>query len=79
MKKTYWVKSHSHGVVEWLEMNGKQFYELITSLSGKGRFFADYGDKPTFIFPFADQLIQADGILGMICLRDDAGAQQDKT
>ena len=44
VKKTYWVKNHSHGVLEWVEMNGKQFYEFITSPNGKDRFFADYGD-----------------------------------
>lgn len=41
MKKAYWVMNKPGSVTEWVEMNGKQFYDFITSPIGKGRYFID--------------------------------------
>ena len=41
MKKTYWVMKNCGQKTEWIEMNGMQFYEFITSPAGKGRYFMD--------------------------------------
>lgn len=42
MKKTYWVMKNPGSTAEWIEMNGKQFYEFINSPVGKGRYFIDF-------------------------------------
>jgi len=42
MAKTYWVNNNPNGEAEWLEMNGQQFYDFITSPAGKGRYFMDF-------------------------------------
>ena len=44
MKKTYWVKKNPNSTADWIEMNGKQFYEFIKSPAGKGRYFINFGD-----------------------------------
>lgn len=41
MKKTYWVMKNPGSTAEWIEMNGKQFYDFITSPVGYGRYFMD--------------------------------------
>ena len=41
MKKIYWVKKDPNNERNWIEMNGKQFYEFISSPEGKGRYFMD--------------------------------------
>lgn len=41
MKKSYLVKKNPNATAEWIEMNGKQFYEFISSPAGKGRYFMD--------------------------------------
>jgi hypothetical protein len=41
MAKTYWVKKHPENATDWVEMDGKQFYEFINSPEGKGRYFMD--------------------------------------
>lgn len=41
MKKTYWVKKTPGNTSEWVKMTGEQFYDLITSPTGKGRYFMD--------------------------------------
>jgi len=44
MKKTYWVKKNPNNNTDWIEMDGKQFFDFIKSAAGKGRCFADFGD-----------------------------------
>ena len=41
MKKTYWVKNDPNDAENWIEMDGKQFYDFISSPKGKGRYFID--------------------------------------
>lgn len=41
MAKTYWVMKTPGSTAEWLEMDGIQFYDFITSPTGKGRYFMD--------------------------------------
>lgn len=44
MAKQYYVKrdpSASGADIEWIAINGKDFYQLITSPAGKGRYFID--------------------------------------
>ena len=44
MAKQYYIKrdpSASGADIEWLAINGKDFYQLITSPAGKGRYFID--------------------------------------
>ena len=43
MKKTYWVKKDPQNGEDWIEMNGKQFYDFITSDAGKNRYFLNFG------------------------------------
>ena len=44
MAKQYYIKrdpSASGADIEWIAINGKDFYQLITSPAGKGRYFID--------------------------------------
>lgn len=44
MAKQYYIKrdpSASGADIEWITINGKDFYQLITSPAGKGRYFID--------------------------------------
>ena len=44
MAKQYYIKkdpSTSGADIEWISINGKEFYQLITSPAGKGRYFID--------------------------------------
>ena len=44
MAKQYYIKRHpfaSGSDFEWMVINGKEFYQFITSPAGKGRFFID--------------------------------------
>ena len=44
MAKQYYIKKNpatSGSDVEWIAINGKEFYQLITSPAGKGRYFID--------------------------------------
>lgn len=44
MAKQYYIKkdpSTSGTDIEWVAINGKEFYQLITSPAGKGRYFID--------------------------------------
>ena len=44
MAKQYYIKkdpSTSGADIEWIAINGKDFYQLITSPAGKGRYFID--------------------------------------
>ena len=43
MKKSYWVMKTPGSTMEWVKMNGKQFYEFINSPLGSGRHFVDLG------------------------------------
>lgn len=36
--------SREHSDIEWIAINGKEFYQLITSPTGKGRYFIDMDD-----------------------------------
>lgn len=47
MAKQYYIKkdpSASDSDIEWIAINGKEFYQLITSPTGKGRYFIDMDD-----------------------------------
>ena len=47
MTKQYYIKkdpSASGPDIEWIAINGKEFYQLITSPAGKGRYFIDMDD-----------------------------------
>lgn len=47
MAKQYYIKkdpSASGPDIEWVAINGKEFYQLITSPAGKGRYFIDMDD-----------------------------------
>ena len=47
MAKQYYIKkdpSVDGPNVEWIAINGKEFYQLITSSAGKGRYFIDMDD-----------------------------------
>ena len=47
MAKQYYIKkdpSVDDPSVEWIAINGKEFYQLITSPAGKGRYFIDMDD-----------------------------------
>ncbi len=47
MAKQYYIKkdpSVDGPNVEWIAINGKEFYQLITSPTGKGRYFIDMDD-----------------------------------
>lgn len=47
MAKQYYIKkdpSTSGADIEWIAINGKDFYQLITSPVGKGRYFIDMGE-----------------------------------
>ena len=47
MAKQYYIKkdpSASGADIEWIAINGKDFYQLITSPAGKGRYFIDMDD-----------------------------------
>ena len=47
MAKQYYIKkdpSTSGADIEWIAINGKDFYQLITSPAGKGRYFIDMDD-----------------------------------
>lgn len=47
MAKQYYIKkdpSVDGPNVEWIAINGKEFYQLITSPAGKGRYFIDMED-----------------------------------
>jgi len=47
MAKQYYIKkdpSANGPDVEWIAINGKEFYNLITSPAGKGRYFIDMED-----------------------------------
>lgn len=47
MAKQYYIKkdpSVDGPNVEWIAINGKEFYQLITSPAGKGRYFIDMDD-----------------------------------
>ena len=41
MKKVYWVKKDPNNAKDWIEMDGEQFCEFISSPEGKGRYFMD--------------------------------------
>ena len=44
MAKQYYIKkdpSVSGPDIEWLSINGKEFYQLVTSAAGRGRYFID--------------------------------------
>ena len=44
MAKQYYIKkdpSVSGPDIEWLSINGKEFYKLVTSAAGRGRYFID--------------------------------------
>ena len=44
MAKQYYIKKNpavSGPDIEWVALNGKEFYQLITSPAGKGRYFID--------------------------------------
>jgi RNA polymerase sigma factor (sigma-70 family) len=42
MKKIYWVKKDPNGILEWIKMDGKQFFEFTQSPVSKGRYFIDF-------------------------------------
>lgn len=47
MAKQYYIKKDpavSGPDIEWTALNGKEFYQLITSPAGKGRYFIDMDD-----------------------------------
>lgn len=47
MAKQYYIKKDpsTYGAdIEWIAINGKEFYQLITSPAGKGRYFIDMGE-----------------------------------
>ena len=47
MAKQYYIKKNPSvdgPSVEWIAINGKEFYQLITSPAGKGRYFIDMDD-----------------------------------
>ncbi|MEY8388908.1 hypothetical protein AALC17_16780 [Oscillospiraceae bacterium 38-13] len=47
MAKQYYIKKDpltSGADIEWIAINGKDFYQLITSPAGKGRYFIDMGE-----------------------------------
>lgn len=47
MAKQYYIKKDttiSGADIEWIAINGKEFYQLITSPAGKGRYFIDMDD-----------------------------------
>lgn len=47
MAKQYYIKKDptvSGPDIEWTSINGKEFYQLITSPAGKGRYFIDMDD-----------------------------------
>lgn len=47
MAKQYYIKKDpavDDPSIEWIAINGKEFYELITSPAGKGRYFIDMDD-----------------------------------
>ena len=47
MAKQYYIKKNpatSGPDVEWIAINGKEFYQLITSPAGRGRYFIDMDD-----------------------------------
>ena len=47
MAKQYYIKrdpSVDGPTVEWIAINGKEFYQLITSPAGRGRYFIDMDD-----------------------------------
>jgi DNA-directed RNA polymerase specialized sigma subunit len=44
MSKTYWVKKNPNcekSKIEWIQINGIEFYKFITSPKGKDRYFID--------------------------------------
>ena len=44
MAKQYYIKKDPSAIgsdIEWTAINGKEFYQLITSPAGKGRYFID--------------------------------------
>lgn len=44
MAKQYYIKKNPSAIgsdIEWTAINGKEFYQLITSPAGKGRYFID--------------------------------------
>ena len=51
MKKTFWVMKTPGIPGEWVEMDGKQFYEFITSPAGKGRYFINFGNSKIECMP----------------------------
>ena len=47
MAKQYYIKKDPSALgpeIEWISVNGKEFYQLITSSAGKGRYFIDMDD-----------------------------------
>lgn len=47
MAKQYYIKKDpaiDDSSIEWIAINGKEFYQLITSPAGKGRYFIDMDD-----------------------------------
>ncbi|MCI8809768.1 MAG: hypothetical protein HFF84_06480 [Oscillibacter sp.] len=47
MAKQYYIKKAPSALgpdIEWISVNGKEFYQLITSSAGKGRYFIDMDD-----------------------------------
>lgn len=47
MAKQYYIKKDpavSGPDIEWIALNGKEFYQLITSPAGRGRYFIDMDD-----------------------------------
>lgn len=47
MAKQYYIKKNPLAIgsdIEWAAINGKEFYQLITSPAGKGRYFIDMDD-----------------------------------
>nr|WP_325181319.1 hypothetical protein [uncultured Oscillibacter sp.] len=47
MAKQYYIKKNPSSCgadIEWMAVNGKEFYRLITSSAGKGRYFIDMDD-----------------------------------
>lgn len=44
MAKQYYIKKDPSAIgsdIEWAAINGKEFYQLLTSPAGKGRYFID--------------------------------------
>ena len=47
MSKAYWIKKDPNcnlEEIDWIELNGIEFYQFINSPEGKGRYFIDFDD-----------------------------------